>query len=221
MLCIPLIHQHTESHTEIINAERLIPKLAHEPHYPLLHGMLMWLYWNFSLWLHFKQKFTSVALGRSLDWKILWLIPTFCVFFSFHLACISTLRWGWAKTKRISIIPVYPRTVFFNISGMSAFVYFALCYSKNARFAISSLGWAPGQSGMSKGSPPRQHPSRTQSSPQPWAEEPGDGSQQTTHSARIFAENFTNYDHFSFLQDYSKPCSENLSPCQWFPAVAQ
>lgn len=106
------------------------------------------------------------------------------MFFSFHLACISTLRWGRAETKRISIIPVYPCTVLFNISGMSAFVFFVLCYSKNSRFAISSQGWAPGESAMSKGSP-RQHPSQpTQSPPQPWAEEPGHRSQQTIHSAR-------------------------------------
>lgn len=100
--------------------------------------------------------------GRSYDGKIqpqvLWLIPSFCVFFSsFHLACTSTCIPGRAETKRISIIPVYPCTVFFNIGGMSAFIFSALCYSKNARFAISSRGWAPGESEMSKGSP-RQHP---------------------------------------------------------------
>lgn len=68
VLCILLMHQHTARHTVIINVEKLIPKLAHKPHYPLLRGMLMRRYWNFSLWFHFKQKFTSVAL--SLDGKI-------------------------------------------------------------------------------------------------------------------------------------------------------
>lgn len=96
-------------------------------------------------------------MGKSNPESFDYFPPSVFFFSSLHLACVSTRIPGWAETKGISIIPVYPCTVFFNISGMSAFIFSVLCYSKNARFAISSQGWAPGKSGMSKGSP-RQHP---------------------------------------------------------------
>lgn len=108
------------------------------------------------------------------SWVLLLLSPSLC----FH----SQTR--VSRDKRDHSHPCLSSCCNSNISGMSAFVFlgvfFALCYSKNGRFAISSQGWAPGESGMSKGSL-RQHPSQlTQSPPQPWMEEPGHGSQ---HSA--------------------------------------
>lgn len=157
-------------------------------------------------------------MGKS---RVLWLILSFHVFFSFHLACISSLRWEWAETKRISIISVYPLTVPFNIIGMSAFVFFVLCYSKNARFAVSSQGWALGESGMSKGSP-RQHPSL----PQPWVEKPGQGSQQTTHSActptRQKTPQIITISHFSKIQmNLVQKTYHHVRDSQQFSAVAQ
>lgn len=179
--------------TQIINVEKLIPKLAHKLHYPVDRGLLMQLYWNFFLWFYFKQKIhisgfeVEALMGKSNPESFDYFPPS--VFFpSLHLACVSTRIPGWAETKGISIIPVYPCTVFFNISGMSAFIFSVLCYSKNARFAISSQGWAPGKSGMSKGSP-RQHP--TPSEPNLHLSlESGHGSGLTKHSCSILLKQF-------------------------------
>lgn len=65
---------------------------------------------------------------------------------------------GWAETKRIRIIPPYPCTVFFNIYGMSSFICSVLCYTRNARFTVSSQGWAPSESRRSPMQPPHPTP---------------------------------------------------------------
>lgn len=61
---------------------------------------------------------------------------------------------GVSRDERIRIIPAYPCTVFFNISGMSPFICSVPCYSRNARFAVSRrLQAAPGETRESRRSP--------------------------------------------------------------------
>lgn len=107
--------------------------------------MLIPLYWKTILLngLPLNQNLHLWVSDRSFNEQVQPLVLSLILFpFSLCLVRMSTCKPEWAETWRLRIIPVYPCNVFFNIAGMSAFIFSVFRYSRNARFTIRSQAQA-------------------------------------------------------------------------------
>lgn len=133
-----------------------------------------------------------------------------------------------SRDKRDQYHPCLSLYCIFQYQWNVCLIFSVLCYSKNARFAISSQGWAPGKSGMSKGSP-RQHPTPREPNLH-LSLESGHGSRLTKYSCCILLKQFWRKLHklqsfpLALIFFFKSFCFAHLKPynnSRQRPAVAQ